>query len=479
MTPRRNPGITIIILLMSALSASDDQFILQAAVSQARAGTQAGGRGRGKGAAGKSTATTNTAPKATKATEGPPAGRLDNKRTYIPTSYADWTAPALGSSYIDPAFGTKITRLSDGMAQFNCPVHHEYATMSPFNKNNTRLLLLADGKGFYIADLQGKVIVSPADLGVIASSEPRWSATDPDVFYYHDYQSNQLRKYDLKTRRSGVVHTFTQFREINFGGGESDISEDGNHLVIIGDGRHVGVYSFDTNTLGPTLDVNGLGGGFDYFDMTPDNNVIVRWNAQGNGRYKGFELYDKDMWFTRQIYPYGAHADRGRDLNGEEVLLVLAATDHNPPPGCEKNGIEKIRLKDGRKTCLMGLNWDVGTHISANSDGSNPWVLIEATEERNGVAKPNAALPRDWRSQWKPYYNEILMVKIDGSEARRIAHHRSRSFDGYWFSPRAAISRDGAYAVFDSNFGAYPTPDYTDVFLIPLRLTQSDAPTNK
>lgn len=405
-------------------------------------------------------------------------GKLDDRQAHLPANYTNWSPPALGESFTDPTYGTRIMRLSNGLAQFHAPVHHEYATMSPFNKNNTYILLAVEGGGFYVVDPRGKVIVDPTELGLGGASEPRWSGANPDVFYFHEYRSNQIKKYDLRTRRKSVVHTFTQYSSINFGRGESDISEDGNHIVIIGDDRYVGLFTFDDNRAGPTLDLKGLGS-FDYFDVTPDNNVIVRWDADGKGRFKGFELYDKKMNFIRQITPYGAHADRGRDLNGEEVLLVLAATDLDPPRGCENNGIEKIRLKDGRKTCLLALNWDVGTHISANNDGRNPWVLIDAMDERNGTAKPNATLPRDWQSQWKAYYNEIFMVKIDGSEARRIAHHRSRSFDTYWHTPRATISRDGAYAIFDSNFGAHPMPDYTDVFLIRLGHAPDDARLNK
>jgi len=51
------------------------------------------------------------------------------------------------------------------------------------------------------------------------------------------------------------------------------------------------------------------------------------------------------------------------------------------------------------------------------------------------------------------YYNEILLVKLDGSVIKRVAHHRSRMMGSYWFTPRAAMSGDGAFAIFDSNFG--------------------------
>ena len=407
-----------------------------------------------------------------------PAGLLDDKRPHLAPNYRDFAPPAVGESYTDPVFGTKITRLSNGPAQLNDSVHHEYSSMTPFNADNTRILLQTENHGWIVVDLRGKFIVSSADLSRYSISEPRWSTSDPNVFFYHGNGTNQLKKYDIVAKRETLVHTFTQFRTIDFGGGESDISDDGDHMLVRGDNRHIGVYTFSTDKLGTTLDTITLGE-YDYWDLTANNNVIVRWGKEGLGRYRGFELYSQEMAFLRQVHQYGAHADRGRDLNGDEVLLVLSSSDLKPPPGCGNNGVEKIRLADGRKTCLIGLNWDVGVHVSANSNGRNPWVLLELTDERTGTANPNPTLAANWQSVWKPYYNEILLVKMDGSEVRRLAHHRSRSLDWYWYQPRAAISRDGSYAVFDSNFGMPLRKDYTDVYLIHLLAETGDTQPGK
>jgi hypothetical protein len=49
----------------------------------------------------------------------------------------------------------------------------------------------------------------------------------------------------------------------------------------------------------------------------------------------------------------------------------------------------------------------------------------------------------------------------------RLFHTRSRSSEYYWSIPRGAISRDGRYVVFDSNFDISNTglTDYTDVYI--------------
>lgn len=394
---------------------------------------------------------------------GTVAGRLDDGFVHLPANYPDWTPPAVGGDFTDSAYGTTITRLSNGQSQLSQGVHHEYATMSPFNSDNSRILLLGEESGFYVVDRAGTIISSPTQTMVGGSNEPRWSTTNPNIFYFHT--GNQILKFDVSTKQKSLVRAFTQFTSINFGGGESDISEDGNHLVIIGDKKLVGVYTISANSLGATLDISSAGG-FDYFDMTANNNVIVRWGSTGTGRFKGFELYDQGMNFLRQVITYAAHGDRGRDLNGDEVLFVLGSSDPAPPAGCENNGVEKIRLSDSQKTCLLPLDWYQEVHISANSNGRNPWVLVSVTDIDFGTAA--GTLPADWQSRWKVKYNEVLLVKVDGTEVRHLAHHRTRVLDDYWFEPRAAISRDGIYAIYDSNFGIKPSAYYTDAFLIHL-----------
>jgi hypothetical protein len=57
-----------------------------------------------------------------------------------------------------------------------------------------------------------------------------------------------------------------------------------------------------------------------------------------------------------------------------------------------------------------------------------------------------------------PHATEVLIMRGNGTEIRRLAETRSVRFseDGdsaYWAEPRAAISNDGSLVVFDSNYG--------------------------
>ena len=394
-------------------------------------------------------------------------GVLDTGQTKLPDNYTGWTPPAAGATFSDGAYGTTIRRLTNGLSQFNEGVHHEYETISPFNRNNTRLLLLREGGGYFVTDLNGNVVISEAELALGKQPEPRWSTTDANIFYYR--QGNALLRYDVAAKQRATVRTFTQFDSFLFGSTTGEISGDGDNLLILGiKGAQLflGVYRISNDTLGQTLETSGLGNIVLTY-LTPGNNVLVRWAAQGDGRYKGFELFDRNMNFIRQVYRYNARGDVGRDLNGDEVLLATADNDAQPAAGCENNGVQKIRLSDSQKTCLVPLNFGMDVGICVNNSGGHPWALI-TTVDLNGTANPNDSLPGDWQSRWKPRFNELLLVKLDGSERRRLAHHRSRINGDYWWQPRGNLSRDGRYAIFDSNFGTYPRTYYTDTFLIPL-----------
>jgi hypothetical protein len=82
-------------------------------------------------------------------------------------------------------------------------------------------------------------------------------------------------------------------------------------------------------------------------------------------------------------------------------------------------------------------------------------VIIEVTGTKNiastGYKVWIDALEDD--TPWTTYTNEILQVQLAGGGIRRLAHHRSRPFDKYIYTPKASTSWDGRAVVFTSNYG--------------------------
>lgn len=392
------------------------------------------------------------------------AGRVNDGSTDVPERYTSFTPPSVGQTFDDPNFGTRITRISEGGA------FHEYATMSPFNSDES-LILLQQSTGYWIVDRVGTVVRSTAELALDAGARAKWSHADPFRLYY--YEANRLMTLDVSTLDRQVLHSFGEFRSISDAGGASDLSEDGDHLLVLGDGRFLGVFEISTRRLGPTLPVQQPNSEFGA-DIGADNQVVAGWVPLRSGGKQAVEVYDRDMRLQRTLDTTGGHWDLGRDVDGSAILLTFAWSDESDPEGCSRGGLIKTRLSDGVETCVApGFE---GSHVSAV--GSKPWVIVGVMDHTRGTAA--ASLPTNWRSLWQPFDNEILLIKTDGSVVRRLAHHRSRLFGSYYYFPFAAFSRAGHFALFNSNMGHQPFGNYSDAYLLDLGalLPGADAPVN-
>lgn len=392
-----------------------------------------------------------------------PAFQVTDSAIRVPPDYYSFMPPSIGNTYFDPVFGSTIKRMSDATispdaaygAGFLPFISTEYSTMSPFNLDNSRILALHFSYfGLYhgLFDTAGNFIKN-LPFPVSASTEPRWSRTNPNLLYF--INGNQLKILNVSTDVISVVHTFTEYTSIT-GNGESDISFDGDHFVLIGNHRFVFVYRISSDVSGPAFDTGGRA--FDSLYITPDNNVTITWYDRGSARFNGIELFDRNMNFLRQVARAGGHMDVARDTDGEEVLVW---TNSNDVLATCPNSVVKIRLNTGQQTCLLTLDASLALHISGTDNSG--WFFMETY----APSDPNPS-----SADWKPYTNEILQVKLDGTQVRRLAHHRSRPFDAYNYEPRATTSRDGTRIVFTSNYSLQSilgySPLYSDVYLIVL-----------
>jgi hypothetical protein len=397
----------------------------------------------------------------------PAFAQLSTGGAELPAEYNTFQPPVVGDTYVDPVFGSTVKRISNALGTPNADgggrltwITDEYSTMSPFNSDNSRILLvhqsyfgLYDGTGAYLRDLP---------LEISSSSEPRWSRNDNRTIYY--VHGNQFKTYDTSSGAMKIVHTFGEYSAIS-GMGESDISFDGDHFVFAGDGRYVFVYRIGTDTKSPVFDTGGKA--FDSIYITPNNNVILSWMASGTVRYTGQELFDGNMNFLRQVGRADGHKDVTLDTNGDEVLVWTNSND--PQPICN-NGIVKIRLADGQETCLASFDWSLAVHISAPDNSG--FVYVETYAPSNPTPS----------SGWVAYTNELLQIKLDGSQVLRLAHHRSRPFqtNTYNWQPKMSTSRDGSRVVYGSDCDLQTldgyAADYSDVYLIIVGSSSTSTP---
>lgn len=97
-------------------------------------------------------------------------------------------------------------------------------------------------------------------------------------------------------------------------------------------------------------------------------------------------------------------------------------------------------------------------HISYRGSASQPWTAIsmfDTGSTGSGLFTTSGGYAAPTTGNWERYQGEIILAKVDGSAAYRVAHTRSRTLESFWAQPHAAISRSGRYVVFTSNM-AHP-----------------------
>jgi hypothetical protein len=403
-------------------------------------------------------------------------GKRDDGLTHVPPAYNSFLPPALGSSYSDPQYGCTIARLTDGKAQFRLAIHHQYASISAINQDDTLVMLVTEwGKGV-IVNTAGDLVVSPQAFPAISTGNVPWARAPANAFYYTS--KNTLYEGEVlgHTVKSAALHTFSGSSDVIIPDQE-DLSEDGDHLWLVA-GSQAFLYSIRGRTSGPAVNigVKDTNCGWHKIQITPSNKMLITWACDGGTLGRGQEVYSPDGTLYWHMLNSSVHTDVGKDLTGNEVAVVGRMPDTYRDACPSGGGVDTIRIDAPHiLSCLVDVNW-LPTHISYR-DSSEGWVAISFFDQGacpNGSCFHPQHLDPRWESTWRHFSEELVLAKIDGSAVVRLAHHRSRSAEYYWAQSRAAISRDGRYLVFDSNMNRSETGlnDYADVYLIRVRETK-------
>lgn len=312
-----------------------------------------------------------------------------------------------------------LTRLTSPDSNY---IAHAYSTIDPWNINHTGLLLFHSGGRVALHYQDGRFYGFLPN--VREDSRPVWMRTDPNSFLM--VRGNELCKYDTWANHANwltqptLVHKFTEYITVDIGGGEGDISEDGNHLPLIGDKTEAFIYQISSGHVLTRKSTAALNAAY----VTPSNNLITT-GADG-----------VLLWLNGSMIQLAykqEHMDIGRDIDNSEILVWLDDRD---------NTIYKIRLSDQKSTPILGLGWSpLGGPLSMT-----PHICLPQ-------GKPYAVVSTYGADLTMQYSNQILQVPLDGGTPRVLAHHKSDTQSGtkdekYSGEPRA-VSSNGQY-LFDS-----------------------------
>jgi hypothetical protein len=356
--------------------------------------------------------------------------------------------PAAGETFTDTVFGTTIMRVTDERdGAFNVTNYSYYPS---FNKNSTRLFIIAGGEAtiyrfdpanFRISNKR-RLFITPMQRGGFPGGEDAiWSGTDPDVIYCHAFL--KIYAYNVVTNQYTLIHDFA---------GEVEGSE--------------------IMQMSKSIDDNSFG--FHLRDASSKVVAYAAWQRAQNSLYtvKTSDVNEVQVDKTGQyLYVITETSGPANAIEGKVVNLktrqVTDLTDGPPDyaPGHKDMGSGYVIGGENWKNSFlyrslatphkfhtvisMGNDWSVGSHVSLLADDES-WLLI-------GTFVAND-LPSN-----KLYRNELFLVSTDGTQrVRRLAHIHSVYRD-YWDTPRATISRDGRFAAFTSNWGSTTR---RDVFVV-------------
>jgi hypothetical protein len=421
----------------------------------------------------------------TPATGSLACGLFGDSSDHVPLDWTTFAPPAKGHSYVDPTFGCTVTRITDVSSEdlggtYYLPISHGYATFSPFNADDTYLMLV-DGYGRrLVTDLAGNSVVPVANMPSGNDGWYLWDAKNPSVFYYTAGNTMMQGSISGSSVATTVVHQFTEYPAINFMD-ETDVSQDGQHVVVVGGDttgkspENVFVYDFVTNTKGPmyattcTGSVGGPNNGcLHKVIQTADNNVIIQFAddgvlaEQGNRLWTGL-LNLSGLPVLTAVQDTTNHLDSGYDLNGNPIFVEVGnASVLSTLPGitnpCPSGWGLDVRMLYSLLSAACLLDQVPQYHVGYRGNAKQPWVGLSFFDNRSPSPEwfdNSGQFVAPTENNWLLYEDEIVIVRVDANNdsslVYRLARAYSRSNEDFNAQPKAAISRDGKYIAFDSN----------------------------
>ena len=361
--------------------------------------------------------------------------------------------PALGTSYVDPVYGTTIYRASEGARQ-------DYSRRQAFNADNSRYLQVAPDGYWYLHD--GRTYARLKRLNFLAGdSEAIWHPSNPKLL--------------LHTAREGVggvwswldVEANTRTQAFSLAGkapfssaksfwtkAEGTTSADGRYLALMaetynsnGSVTFYGVVTVDVTT-GTVVGSLATSNRPDHVSMSPSGKyAVVSWTGSN-----GTRAYTRDFASFRQLHTTSEHSDLAFGPNREDLFVY---TDYTAGQIVAKN------LDTGASFNLTALYPASGSsyaaHISGQAFGKPGVVAIStyADYANYGSTRPDPKL--------QPQYRKVFLAELKpGGRLLSVAHIRGTG-TGYFDEPQATISRDGTRIMWASNLGAGTSDSFVAV----------------
>ena len=378
--------------------------------------------------------------------------------------------PAPGGSYADPNFGASV-KVVTGPG-----VYHTYSANNPLSAKSKYLMTFLSNGTFNVIDV---VTGQVAFAKVNANQDFFWDSYVDSIYYYPNGAA--FIKHDLQSGTESTIidyakdgHGFTQIKR----GGTTGSSKDNwisfyapnEKQVCVLDLNTVKTYCADYGggSIDYTLDSKGVdkASGKRYVILVAGNSSFYSVNLRTGKldlEFRGPEAPDSNGNHDGICDPgekcmNPSHSDTLEDSSGTQYIVFDNFTE-NP---CEvatatyqlnkgASILQPVELGGGRRKVmsLWQCSFPAGSDEHIGCAKNAPYCVISTVPLPRSASDP---------PQRFPHSTEIMVMRENGLEVRRLAESRSVRFteeggESYWAEPRAAISNDGSLVVSDSNFG--------------------------
>lgn len=355
--------------------------------------------------------------------------------------------PDGGGTFIDPAFGSTVIRVTDASDGRRCV--HAYSYWPAFNADATRILIACDDVPMIVQfdPATGKV-GWPAKLEgpAIQFEGATWSRDVPSTLYALDKAGRKLYRIDVRKGAAGFVVLKDFGARYLVPLEQLTVSEGGSVFgfsVMLGEtSKTAAIWRRSDDRIleypGPAGAVNELRvsktGGRAL--VTYDDERVYLWTLSTGA--------------VTAAPNSTSHWDLGRTLaaNGDGILTGIQVRGYELAGWLAPRNVFRYLQRDGRTP-----NWTIAEHVSARADDETR--LVVSTYAGGATVD-------------QPFEDEIVIVRSDGGGFVRLAHTRSCECQDtrakrYWSQPRATIDRSGRWILWTSDLGS---PTRFDVLIV-------------
>jgi hypothetical protein len=292
----------------------------------------------------------------------------------------------------------------------------------------SKWVLLEHPEGFMGLYTGTGTFVRELPAAISTSSRAVWSRTDPNVLTY--LTGNMLESYNVASNVSLTLHVFTEYATIDDGGGEADLSLDGDHRVLSGIGgslpegaTDIFIWTLSAGTKGPVIRQSEP---FDALKISANNHILLsRLKSEDPTLVVPGVLYG--IWDITAsphvpLLNQDGHGDVGIDTDGTPILLVTNSDEKPITLADFPNGVVKVRIADGKQTGLISFPWTDAVDITMPASGPVCYVSTYGAGEPSG---------------------NLYRMALDGSSDVLILagiNHAVQTYDG---QPKFCVSAEG------------------------------------